>query len=78
MKIEADVDPEALERATASARDAAVLDLELYRMGRITSGAGARLLGVGRVDFMDLAARRGIPTLQITPSEFEAEATVRL
>ena len=75
MKVEAEVDSEALERATASAREAAIL--ELYRMGRMTSGAASRLLGIGRVEFLDLASKRGVPTIQITPSELEAEAAAR-
>jgi hypothetical protein len=71
VTVEADVDAEALEKATASAREAAVL--ELYRLGRITSGAGAILLGIGRVEFLELAGSRGIPTCQLTPGELDEE-----
>jgi predicted HTH domain antitoxin len=73
IRVEADLDPETLLAVTASAREAAVL--ELYRLGRITSGGGARLLGIPRVDFLELAATRRIPTLQVTPEEISAEVT---
>ena len=71
VRAEADVDAEALEKTTASAREAAVL--ELYRLGRITSGAGAILLGIGRVEFLEIAGSRGIPTIQVAPDELEEE-----
>lgn len=71
VRIEADLDPETMRAVTASAREAAVL--ELYRLGRVTSGGGARLLGISRVDFLALASARRISTLQMTPDELAAE-----
>lgn len=65
------LDDEALRAATARAREAAIL--ELYRLGRITSGRGAILLGIERADFLALAAQRGIPTLQVTAQELRDE-----
>jgi hypothetical protein len=71
--VEADVDAEALRAATESARKAAVL--ELYGLGRITSGRGAALLGIGRAEFLDLAGEHGIATMQLTPAELDEEAS---
>jgi len=70
--VEADVDAEALQAATKSAREAAIL--ELYRLGRIGSGRGAGLLGIGRAEFLDLAGEHGIATMQVTPAELDEEA----
>jgi hypothetical protein len=53
------------------AREAAIL--ELYRIGEIGSGRAARDLGMGRVDFLDLAGRHHISTIQTTADELEAE-----
>lgn len=75
VRVEADLDPEALRAVTARAREAVVL--ELYRLGRITSGGGARLLGIARVEFLELAGARRIPTLQATPEEIATEVTRR-
>lgn len=65
-------DPDARRAATDRAREAAIL--ELYRLGQIGSGRAAQELGLARVDFLDLAARHGIPTIQITAAELEEEA----
>jgi hypothetical protein len=71
VSIEGIEDPDAHRAATERARDAAVL--ELYRLGRITSGQAARELGTTRVEFLDLAGRRGIPTIQTSADELEEE-----
>ncbi|MBI4704766.1 MAG: UPF0175 family protein [Deltaproteobacteria bacterium] len=71
VTVAAPLDAAALEAATRSAREAAVL--ELYRLGRITSGCGARWLAIGRGEFLDLAAARGVPTIQVTPDELRRE-----
>ena len=52
-------------------REATVL--ELYRVGQITSGRAALDLGMSRVEFLDLANRHQIPTIQITANELEEE-----
>jgi hypothetical protein len=62
----------ALAAVTARAREAAVL--EIYRLGRITSGRAAVELGMERWCFLALASSRGIATLQTTPSELREEA----
>lgn len=64
-------DREARRLATARAREAAVL--ELYRIGQVTSGQAARELDISRVEFVDLANRRGIASIQTTADELEKE-----
>ncbi len=71
VAVEGPLDEEALQAATECAREAALL--ELYRLGHITSGRGARLLGIDRVEFLERAARRHIATLQVTPEELRDE-----
>ncbi len=71
LELDGEIDEEALAAATESARRAAVL--ELYRLGRITSGFGAKLLRIDRADFLDLAAAHGVPTIQLTPDELRNE-----
>ena len=64
-------DADARRAATECAREAAIL--ELYRLGQISSGRAARDLGLSRVEFLDLANRHRIPTIQITADELEEE-----
>jgi hypothetical protein len=71
VSIDGIEDADARRSATERAREAAVL--ELYRLGRITSGQGARELGIGRVEFLDLARRHGISTIQTTVDQLEEE-----
>ena len=47
--------------------------LELYRIGQISSGRAAQDLGMSRVDFLDLANRHRISTIQTTADELEEE-----
>ncbi len=49
--------------------------LSLYRRDRISSGKAARLLGVHRLEFIRLLAEEGIPYLDYTSEELEAEIT---
>lgn len=65
--------PEAL---AAELRRLVVLDA--FRRGEIGSGKGGRLLGIGRVEFIDLCAHYQIPTIQYGPGELEQElASIR-
>lgn len=47
--------------------------LSLYRRDRISSGKAAHLLGVHRLVFIRMLAEEGIPYLDSTPEELEAE-----
>jgi predicted HTH domain antitoxin len=57
--------------STERGREATIL--ELYRIGQITSGRAAHDLGMSRVEFLDLANRHQIPTIQITADELDEE-----
>jgi len=47
--------------------------LELYRQGRISSGKAAELLAIPRVSFIQFASQLGIPFLDMTDEEWNAE-----
>ena len=50
--------------------------LELYRRGSISSGKAAELLAMPRLEFIRHASRLGIPHIDMTPDEWEAEKAV--
>jgi predicted HTH domain antitoxin len=50
-----------------------LIALELFRQGRISTGKGAELLGMAKLDFIQLLARHQIDYFSIEPSELEAE-----
>ena len=50
--------------------------LELYRMGKISSGRGATILGMSRIDFVQHASDLGIPYLRIMPEDLDNEIQV--
>lgn len=47
--------------------------LELYRRGAISSGKAAELVDMGRLDFIHHASHLGIPCIDMTADEWEAE-----
>lgn len=47
--------------------------VKLFQAGRITSGSGARLLGITRRDFLEVLYRRGIPYFRYSPQQFQLE-----
>lgn len=47
--------------------------IELYRRGTISRGKAAELLGMPLLDFLKLASRLGIPYIDMTKEEWEAE-----
>jgi predicted HTH domain antitoxin len=49
--------------------------LELYRLGRISSGKAAELLKMSRTDFIQYASRLGIPYFDFTDEEWAEEVT---
>ena len=71
VSVEGIEDPDARRAATERAREAAIL--ELYRIGQITSGRAARDLGMSRVEFLNLANRHRIPSIQTTEAELDEE-----
>ena len=54
-----------------SARE--LIILELYRQGRISAGKACELLGLSRPDFLQLAARAGVPYFEMTDPEWNDE-----
>jgi predicted HTH domain antitoxin len=47
--------------------------LELYRRGSISSGKAAELVDMGRLEFIRHASHLGIPHIDMTADEWEAE-----
>ena len=47
--------------------------LSLFTEGRISSGKAARLLNIGRVEFLDVLRARGIAYVNFTPDELAEE-----
>ena len=54
--------------------------VRLFSEGRVSSGAGAALLGISRRAFLELLYRKGVPYFKFSPDEFqrELEAVERL
>jgi predicted HTH domain antitoxin len=52
--------------------------MKLFELGRLSSGAGADLAGIGRVEFLDRLAEFGVNAFQQSPDELAQElATLR-
>lgn len=47
--------------------------VKLYEMGRLSSGAAARLAGVPRVVFLSRLADYGVDTFQLTEKQLQGE-----
>jgi predicted HTH domain antitoxin len=71
--------PQALLFETGLSREAAgekllrAFVLSLYRQDRISSGKAARLLDIHRLEFIRLLGEEGIPYLDYSSEELEAE-----
>jgi len=50
-----------------------LIALELYREGRISSGKGAEILGLSKLEFVQLLAQHDIPYLTESSAELESE-----
>lgn len=61
-----------VERASAELLMMAAV--KLYELGRLSSGAAARLAGVPRVVFLSRLADYGVDTFHLTAEELEKEA----
>ena len=59
------------EEVAADLSRLAVLDT--FRQGRISSGRAARLLGMARVEFLEFAGARGVPTMNYGVEDLERE-----
>jgi predicted HTH domain antitoxin len=47
--------------------------LELYRLGKLSSGRAAELVGMSRADFIRRASDLGIPYLRVNEQELDDE-----
>jgi predicted HTH domain antitoxin len=52
-----------------------LIALELVREGRISSGKGAELLGISKLDFIKLLAEHGVDYFTESPKELAAEVS---
>ena len=62
-----------LDREEVQHRTTEWLVLSLFTEGRVSTDKAARLLGMGRVEFLDLLRARGIAYVDYTPEELEDE-----
>jgi len=53
-----------------------LIALGLFREGRISSGKGAELLGVSKMDFIRLLSRNQLPYFTESPEELESNLAV--
>jgi len=84
MTVMVDLSDTAIKALDAKTGDDAVARLrlaaamKLFELGRLSSGAGADLAGIGRVEFLDRLAEFGVNAFQQSPDELAQElATLR-
>jgi predicted HTH domain antitoxin len=58
-------------RAAAELRLLAAM--KLFELGRVSSGAAARLAGMARVEFLSRLGDYGVSPFQVSPSELEQD-----
>jgi predicted HTH domain antitoxin len=61
-------------QAAATAREYIILGL--FQEDRISGGKAAELLGLTRLGFIALLARKGIPYFRLTPDEWAKEVAI--
>ena len=66
---------ELLEELQRPAKESArqMIVMELYRLGDVSSGRAAQLLGMEREDFVRFASKLGIPYFQLEEHELRRE-----
>jgi predicted HTH domain antitoxin len=62
-----------LEGGDLSREAARLLALELYREDKISLGRAAELSRTALAEFMDFAAKHGVPPLRYTPEDLDEE-----
>lgn len=50
-----------------------LLALKFFELGRISSGKAGRLCGMGRVEFLLVASRAGVPVVDMNAEELKDE-----
>jgi predicted HTH domain antitoxin len=63
----------ARDAAALTERSRFLLALKFFELGELSSGQAARMCGLGRVQFLDEAARCGVPVTELTGEELKQE-----
>ena len=63
----------AKDAAAVTERSRFLLALKYFELGELSSGQAARMCGLGRVQFLDEAARCGVPATELTGDELNRE-----
>ena len=63
----------ARDAAALSERSRFLLALKYFELGELSSGQAGQMCGMGRVQFLDAAARCGIPATDLTGDELRQE-----
>ena len=63
----------AKDAAALHERSRFLLALKYFELGELSSGQAAQMCGLGRVEFLDAAARCGVPATELTGEELNQE-----
>jgi len=63
----------AKDSAALNERSRFLLALKYFELGELSSGQAAQMCGLGRVQFLDAAARCGVPATELTGDELNEE-----
>lgn len=63
----------ARDSAALNERSRFLLALKYFELGELSSGQAAQMCGLGRVQFLDEAARCGVPATELTGEELQQE-----
>ena len=63
----------ARDAAALTERSRFLLALKFFELGELSSGQAAHMCGLGRVQFLDEAARCGVPATDFTGEELKQE-----
>ncbi|MEQ1851089.1 MAG: UPF0175 family protein [Chthoniobacteraceae bacterium] len=63
----------ARDAAALTERSRFLLALKFFELGELSSGQAAQMCGLGRVQFLDEAARCGVPATELTGEELKHE-----
>ena len=63
----------ARDAAALSERSRFLLALKYFELGELSSGQAAQMCGLGRVQFLEAAARCGVPATELTGDELKQE-----
>lgn len=61
------------DRAALEARSRFLLALKFFELGELSSGQAAEMCGISRVAFLFEASKHGVPVVDLSPEDLEAE-----